>query len=52
MAGWMRGWEGKGGVGEWMDGLGGWVGDRLMDGWMNRRESWAAIATSNAGDRS
>ena len=35
-----------------MDGwLGGWV-DRLMDGWMNRRESSAAIATSNAGDRS
>ena len=52
MAGWIRGREGKGGVGEWMDGwVGGWV-DRLMDGWMNRRESCAAIATSNAGDRS
>ena len=52
MAGWIRGWEGKGGVGEWMDGwVDGWV-DRLMDGWMNRRESWAAIGTSNARDRS
>ena len=52
MPGWMRRWEGKGGVGEWMDGwVDGWV-DRLMDGWMNRRESWAAIGTSNAGDRS
>ena len=36
--GWMVGW------------MGGWV-DRLMDGWMNRRESWAAIGTK-AGDRS
>ena len=51
MAGWMRRWDGKGGVGEWMDGwVDGWV-DRLMDGWMNRRESWAAIGTK-AGDRS
>ena len=26
MAGWMRGWEGKGGVGKWMDGwVGGWT---------------------------
>ena len=37
MAGWMRGWEGKGGVGEWMDGLGGWVGGSV-NGWMDEQE--------------
>lgn len=37
--GWMVGWVGGS--------INGW-----MEGWMNRRESWAAMATSNAGDRS
>ena len=32
-----------------MDGwLGGWV-DRVMDGWINRRESWAAIGMNQSG---
>ena len=35
MPGWMRGWEGKGGVGEWMDGwVDGWVGGSI-NGWMD-----------------